>query len=70
MQIILQGQQDSLRGFEGVLRLALNQRGIQIGSDDVILHSSPTSFDATTLEVWATLLNGGKIVVIKKQCFP
>lgn len=52
---------------EGILRLALNQKGFKIDSNDVILHSSSTSFDATTFEVWSTLLNGGRIVVISRE---
>ena len=52
---------------KGVLRLALNKKGYSIDCDDVVMHASPTSFDATTFEVWSTLLNGGTIVVISKE---
>lgn len=52
---------------EGVLRLALDRKYLNISSRDTILHSSPTSFDATTFEVWGALLNGGKIVIASKE---
>lgn len=52
---------------EAVLRLAMESIYLKIRSNDCILHSSPTSFDATTFEIWSALLNGGKIVIVPKE---
>lgn len=42
-----------------VLRLVLDPDFMEIGPDRTWLHVSSTSFDASTLEIWAPLLNGG-----------
>ncbi len=47
-----------------IARLVLNNQFSQLNADDrVALHSNP-AFDASTLEVWGPLLNGGRVVVI------
>ncbi|AGC45224.1 non-ribosomal peptide synthetase [Myxococcus stipitatus DSM 14675] len=47
----------------GVVRLVKGAGYASFGSDEVWLQLAPVSFDASTLEVWGALLNGGKLVV-------
>ena len=50
----------------GVVRLVRGNDFIAITPDDVFLQAAPLSFDASTLEIWAPLLNGGRLVVPDK----
>src|SRR5262249_30979084 len=45
-------------------RLVLNNRYAEFGPADRVAFASNPAFDATTLEVWAPLVNGGRIVVL------
>ena len=45
-------------------RLVLNNGYAQFSPDDRVAFAANPAFDASTLEVWAPLLNGGCIVVI------
>ncbi len=47
-----------------VARLVLNNRFAQFQASDRVALAANPAFDATSLEVWAPLLNGGCIVVI------
>jgi len=47
----------------GVLRLVLGCDFAEITPDDVFLQAAPLSFDASTFEIFAPLLNGGRLVV-------
>lgn len=46
----------------GVVRLAYEPR-VQIGADTVSLVSASMNFDASTLEIWPTLIHGGRCVL-------
>ena len=48
----------------GVVSLVCEGRYVASGVDKVVLHMAPTSFDASTFEVWFPLLNGGTCVVV------
>jgi amino acid adenylation domain-containing protein/non-ribosomal peptide synthase protein (TIGR01720 family) len=47
----------------GVVRLVRSTNYARFGSDEVWLQIAPLSFDASTLEIWGALLNGGKLVI-------
>ncbi|HEY0514543.1 MAG TPA: amino acid adenylation domain-containing protein [Thermoanaerobaculia bacterium] len=46
-----------------VVRLVRESGFADLGSDQVFLQLAPISFDASTMELWAPLLNGGRIAV-------
>ncbi|MEV6122674.1 non-ribosomal peptide synthetase [Streptomyces sp. NPDC052077] len=46
-----------------VLRLVLDSDYLTVGPDDVFLMAAPLAFDASTLEIWAPLLNGARLAV-------
>ena len=48
----------------GVVRLVRGNDYAELGADEVMLQMAPVSFDASTLEIWGSLLNGGKLVVM------
>jgi amino acid adenylation domain-containing protein len=47
----------------GVVRLVKNTNFAHFGADEVFLQLAPVGFDASTLEIWGPLLNGGRLVV-------
>jgi len=47
----------------GVVRLVRNQDYASFPPEEVFLQLAPVAFDASTLEIWAPLLNGGRLVV-------
>jgi amino acid adenylation domain-containing protein len=47
----------------GVVRLVKEIDYASFTAADVCLHLAPISFDASTLEFWSALLNGGKLVI-------
>ncbi|MGB3508277.1 MAG: amino acid adenylation domain-containing protein, partial [Microcoleaceae cyanobacterium] len=47
----------------GVVRLVKETNYIDISPEQTFLQLAPISFDASTLEIWAPLLNGGKLVI-------
>jgi amino acid adenylation domain-containing protein len=48
----------------GVVRLVRNTDYADLGAGETFLHVAPLSFDASTFEIWAALLNGGRLVVM------
>ncbi len=49
----------------GVVRLVKGPNYASFETDDVFLQLAPAGFDASTLEIWGCLLNGGRLVVMK-----
>lgn len=47
----------------GIVRLVWQASYLPLDHTDVVLHHSTCAFDAATFEVWAALLNGGKLVL-------
>jgi amino acid adenylation domain-containing protein len=54
-------------GHRAIVRLAVDTNYISLRSDDRVAHAASCSFDAATFEVWAPLLNGAAIVILKKE---
>jgi amino acid adenylation domain-containing protein len=52
---------------KSVLRLVLNTNYVTVLPEDRLMHAAPLSFDASTFEIWAALLNGGVVHTIKKD---
>ncbi|MGZ5569232.1 MAG: AMP-binding protein, partial [Limisphaerales bacterium] len=50
-----------------VVRLVKNANFASLTDNEVFLAFAPISFDASTLEIWGPLLNGGKLVVFPPQ---
>ena len=53
----------------GIVRLVKDTNYITISRDDVFFQISPTSFDASTLEIWGALLNGATLVLYSGDVF-
>nr|WP_318297865.1 non-ribosomal peptide synthetase [Pseudomonas cichorii] len=52
----------------GIARLVLNNDFAQFTAQDRLAFASNPAFDASTLEIWGALLNGGRIVIIDHEC--
>ena len=50
-----------------VVRLVKNTNYAALGSDTRILQTGAPVFDATTFEIWGSLLNGGQLVLASKE---
>jgi amino acid adenylation domain-containing protein len=51
----------------GVLRLVKETDYVEFEEGDVYLQLAPVTFDAATFEVWGSLLNGGRLVVMEPE---
>ncbi|NOY59133.1 MAG: amino acid adenylation domain-containing protein, partial [Calditrichaeota bacterium] len=48
---------------KSVVRLVRNTNYIPFGADNTFLQLAPISFDASTFEIWGSLLNGAELVI-------
>jgi aspartate racemase len=46
-----------------IVRLVRNTNFVALGPDETVLQFAPLSFDASTLEIWGPLLNGGRVAI-------
>ncbi|MBE0458636.1 non-ribosomal peptide synthetase [Pseudoalteromonas prydzensis] len=53
----------------GVLRLVKNSNYLSFDSSTYCLQNASVSFDAATLEIWAPLLNGGRLIINHEPVF-
>lgn len=51
----------------GVLRLVKDTNYVHLGSDEVFLQLAPIAFDASTFEIWGSLLNGSTLVLMPPE---
>ncbi|ARV58848.1 hypothetical protein BZZ01_09555 [Nostocales cyanobacterium HT-58-2] len=49
---------------QGVVRLVQQTNYVSLSCQEVFLQLAPISFDASTFEIWGSLLNGAKLVVM------
>lgn len=54
-------------GGRGIIRLIKDNKSLTMKNTEVMLHGSSLAFDASTLEIYAALLNGACLSIIDKE---
>ncbi|KAF9159412.1 hypothetical protein BGX20_002940, partial [Mortierella sp. AD010] len=54
---------------QGIARLVINNGYANIGSDDCVAFATNPSFDPSTFDVWAALVNGARMVIIDNDTY-
>ncbi|KAF9978020.1 hypothetical protein BGZ75_010167, partial [Mortierella antarctica] len=52
-----------------IARLIFNNGYVDMGSNDCMIYGSNPAFDASTAEVWAPLLHGGRMVIVDVETY-
>ncbi len=52
---------------QAIVRLVRHNWFAQMGAQDVFLHLASVAFDASTLEIWGSLLNGARLVLFPSE---
>ena len=52
---------------QAVIRLVRHTNYLTLTPSDIVAHLSNTSFDAATFEIWGSLLNGGRLVIVHRD---
>jgi amino acid adenylation domain-containing protein len=50
-----------------IVRLVKNTTYVSLSASDIFLQFAPVSFDASTFEIWGSLLNGAQLVVLPSE---
>src|SRR6266849_9253698 len=48
---------------QGIIRLVCNPNYVALNAEQTFLQLAPIAFDASTFEIWGSLLNGGKLIL-------
>lgn len=48
---------------DAIIRLVKNPKYMALNATETVMHAAPLGFDASTLEIWGPLLNGGRCVL-------
>ncbi len=48
----------------GIVRLVKGANYVSLGTEDVLVQLAPLPFDASTFEIWGSLLNGAKLIIM------
>ncbi|KAF9972756.1 hypothetical protein BGZ75_001373, partial [Mortierella antarctica] len=51
----------------GIVRMAINNGFTDIGNDDRVVFGGNPAFDLSSFEVWVSLLNGARIIIIERE---
>lgn len=54
---------------KSVVRLVRSVNYVRLGADERMMHLSPLAFDASTFELWGSLLNGARLTILPPGLF-